>query len=190
MNRRAFVTGLAGVLATALSVDAQQTTTTMSQTVLDTKPRKIAWLSTECVPLADPYVAEVKRLCRVNVFHPLGAMNGKRLYIALYRRLVVLPKDNVPAGADHSQAGSTVDRPPFVNTAVVIFEETSKPDEARPILAAANEGYLGNEWFTEPRFIERDGKHLIVIARMVGSILQEDYYVFENGAWVLAEGRK
>jgi len=106
----------------------------------------------------------------------MGTVNGKRLYFAFYRRLVVLPQDDVPVGADHSQAGSPVDKPPFANTAVVIFEETA-PDKVRPILAAANEGYLGNEWFNEPRSIEHDSKHLIVISRMVGSILEEDYYL-------------
>jgi len=177
---------VATMVAASYVVVAQPTA---AATVLDATPRQIASLGRDCVPLSDPYVSDVKRICRVNVFRLMGTMNGKRFYFALYRRLVVLPQDDVPAGADHSQAGSPVDKPPFANTAVVIFEET-EPDKARPILAAANEGYLGSEWFNEPRSIERDGKQLIVISRMAGSIFKEDYYRFENGAWVTAEAPK
>jgi hypothetical protein len=174
------------MVAAAYALVAQPTA---AATVLDATPREITSLGSDCVPLSDPYVSDVKRICRVNVFRLMSTVNGKRLYFALYRRLVVLPQDDVPPGADHSQAGSPVDRPPFVNTAVVIFEET-EPDKARPIFAAANEGYLGSEWFNEPRSIERDGKHLIVISRMVGSVLEEDYYRHENGAWVRADAPK
>jgi hypothetical protein len=143
MNRRAFVTGLGAVLAAPLAAKAQPAETSAADTVLDTTPRPIAWLSSQCVRLADPYVPEVKRICRVNLFRPMGAVNGKRLYFALYRRLVVLPNDNVAGGSDHLQAGSAVDRPPFINTAVVIFEE-SEGGKAWPILAAANEGSNGS----------------------------------------------
>lgn len=189
MSRRAFVVFFGALLAAPIADRAQPAGTTAAATVLDARPQQIASLRTHCVPLSDPYVADVKRICRVNVFRAMGTVNGKRIYFALYRRLVVLPQDDVPVGADHSQAGSQVDKPPFVNTAVVIFEE-SEPDKARPILAAANEGYLGNEWFNEPRSIERDSKHLIVISRMVGSILEEDYYRFQNGAWVTGDAPK
>jgi hypothetical protein len=186
MKRHASITYVAMIVAASHVVVAQPTA---AATVLDARPRQIASLGRDCVPLSDPYVSDVKRICRVNVFRLMGTVNGKRLYFALYRRLVVLPQDDVPAGTDHSQAGSPVDKPPFVNSAVVIFEET-EPDQARPIFAAANEGYLGNEWFNEPRSIERDGKELIVISRMVGSILEEDYYGYENGAWARAETPK
>ena len=96
--------------------------------VLDATARDLSWFNTHCVSLADMYVPEVKRICRVNVFRPLGAVSGRRVYFALYRRLVVMPGDKLDAGADHVQAGSIVDRPPFSNTAVVIFEE---PDPGR-----------------------------------------------------------
>ena len=174
MNRRAFVIGLGAMLVAPLTAKAQPAETSAADTALDATPRPIAWLGSQCVPLADPYVPEVKRICRVNLFRPMGAVNGKLLYFALYRRLVVLPSDNIAVGSDHLQAGSAVDRPPFINTAVVIFEET-EAGHARPILAAANEGYVGNEWFVEPRLLERGGKQLIVISRMVGSIAEDDY---------------
>jgi hypothetical protein len=173
------------------AVEAQQGREDAPGTVLEGTARELNWFATHCVALADMYVVATKRICRVNSFRPLGAMSGRELHFALYRRLVILPGDNIASGSDHLQGGATVDKPPFRNTAVVIFEGTGEPGKARPILASVNEGYLGNEWFGEPRIIERDGKQLLVIAREIyRAPAEEQYYVFEKGAWALVERPK
>lgn len=134
------------------------------------------------------YIPEVKRTCRVNSFGALGLVSGRRVYFALYRRLVILPGDGREPGSEYLQAASTVDRPPFDNTAIVIFEETAEATRIRPILADVNEGYLGSEWFVEPRVIERNGKQVLVISHNVYRALEEKrFYAFENGTWVPVE---
>ncbi len=78
---------------TPLAVEAQQGREDAPGTVLEGTARDLSWFATHCVPLADMYVVAIKRICRVNSFRPLGAMSGRELHFALYRRLVILPGD-------------------------------------------------------------------------------------------------
>ena len=66
------------------------------------------------------------------------AIENVRLFFALYRRLVTIgPEPPVLA----------LDRTPFRNTAVVIFEAAGDGHRIRPILAHLNEGTIGASWF-------------------------------------------
>jgi hypothetical protein len=189
--RRATFVGLVALsfMAAPLAVDAPRAAPKdASGTILDSTAREVEWFKTHCAALSDMYIPEVTRTCRVNSFGAVGVVSGRRVYFALYRRLVILPGDGREPGSEYLQAGSIVDRPPFDNTAIVIFEETPEATRIRPILADVNEGYLGSEWFVEPWVIERNGQQLLVISRHVYRAPEEERsYAFENGAWVPME---
>ena len=80
----------------------------------DPSAHAAARFAQNCVPLRDLYAEgpDIQRSCSVNEFGPLTGAGGGQFYFALYRRLVTIGAE-VPS--------LPLDRPPYRNTAVVIF---------------------------------------------------------------------
>jgi hypothetical protein len=145
--------------------------------IRDPSARPPAWFAQNCVPLRDLYAEgpDIRRSCSVNEFGPLIGVEGTRLFFALYRRLVTIgPEPPVLA----------LDRAPFRNTAIVIFEAAG--NRIRPILAHLNEGTLGASWFERPRIIVTTHDLLMMIPdRIAGTAAANEdiYYRWGSSGW-------
>jgi hypothetical protein len=140
MGPLAILTSIAGGVHGSQSVES---------VIRDPSARPPAWFAQNCVPLRDLYAEgpDIRRLCSVNEFGPLTDVEDARFFFALYRRLVTIGPE---------PPGLALDRPPFRNTAVVIFEAAGAGHRIRPILAHLNEGTIGASWFERPRIIAVD----------------------------------
>ena len=147
--------------------------------IRDPSAQPPAWFAQNCVPLNDMYVEgpDIQRSCSVNEFGPLAGVGGSRFSFALYRRLVTI-------GSEPPRL--TLDRAPFRNTAVVIFDAVGDGSRIQPILAHVNEGTLGESWFERPRLISTAHDLLLMIPDRIGgtAAANEDiYYRWGSNGW-------
>src|SRR5262245_15950598 len=127
MGPLAIFASVAGVVHGGQSVES---------VIRDLSAQPPAWFAQNCVPLRDLHAdgPDIRRSCSVNEFGPLTGVKGARLFFALYRRLVTIgPEPPVLA----------LDRTPFRNTAIVIFEAVGCGCRIGPVLDALDVGTNG-----------------------------------------------
>lgn len=170
MGPLAIFASVAGVVHGGQSVES---------VIRDLSAQPPAWFAQNCVPLRDLYAdgPDIRRSCSVNEFGPLTGVKGARLFFALYRRLVTIgPEPPVLA----------LDRTPFRNTAIVIFEAAGDGHRIRPILAHLNEGTIGASWFERPRIIvTAHGLLMMIPDRIAGTAAANEdiYYRWGSSGW-------
>jgi hypothetical protein len=168
-----------GSLAILVAVAAAAQSQSVESIIRDPSAQPAAWFARNCVPLKDVFVdgPDVQRSCSVNEFGALAGVGGTRFSFALYRRLVTI-------GSEPPQL--TLDRAPFRNTAVVIFDAVGDGSRIQPILAHVNKGTLGDSWFERPRIIATAHGLLLMIPDRIGgtAAANEDiYYRWDRSAW-------
>ena len=162
---------LAGLLAIIAGTVGASHGQSFESIIRDASAHPAAWFAQNCVPLRDLYVEgpDIRRSCSVNEFGTLSSVDGIYFSFALYRRLVTI-------GA--APPDLSLDRAPFRNTAVVIFEPAGDGSRIRPILAHLSEGTLGSSWFARPQIIATSSGLLLWIPDRIGgtAAANEDIY--------------